>query len=104
MSPPCIAALARPAVATASFALAGRTTDVYLPPARFFPLETAATLPTGDTGIQLEGAAHGAVFGASAASGTMRVRHGIDDATDASVEVSVLHIEGAQPGDSYPNA
>jgi hypothetical protein len=84
--------------------LIGCTADVYLPPARFFPLESAATLPPGDTGIQIEGALHGAITGVSAESGTMRVRHGISDGTDGSFEVSVLHIAGGGPGDSYPYA
>ncbi|HEY1697871.1 MAG TPA: hypothetical protein VGG39_37175 [Polyangiaceae bacterium] len=97
----CLAAGVLPA---APALLAGCSTDVYLPPARLFPLESAATLPRGDTGVQVEGGVHGAGFGVSATSGTVRVRHGIDDATDASMEASVLHIEGAGPGDSYPNA
>ncbi len=92
------------ALAVIPCALPACSTDVYLPPARLFPLESAATLPPGDTGVQVEGGAHGAFFGASASSGTLRVRHGVDDGTDASLEASVLHIQGGGPGESYPNA
>ncbi|MGH7296114.1 MAG: hypothetical protein ACRELB_14320 [Polyangiaceae bacterium] len=92
------------AVVVTSAPLAGCTTAVYLPPARLFPIESAATLPRGDTGVHAEGGAHGAFLGASASSGTLRVRHGIGDGTDASLEASVLHIAGGGPGDSYPNA
>jgi hypothetical protein len=84
--------------------LAGCTTAVYLPPARLFPIESAATLPRGDTGVQIEGGVHGAALGVSASSGTLRVRRGIGDEADASLEASVLHIAGGGPGDSYPNA
>jgi hypothetical protein len=98
--PAAVAQLASLGVAS----LTGCTTDVYLPPARFFPLESAATLPPGETGLQVEGGIHGAVFGVSAESGTLRVRRGVSDGTDASLEVSVLHIDGAGPGDSSPYA
>jgi hypothetical protein len=68
------------------------------------PLESAATLSPGETGMQLEGGAHGAVFGVSAKSGTVRVRRGVDDATDVSAEVSILHVENTSAQvNTYPN-
>jgi hypothetical protein len=68
------------------------------------PLESAATLAPGETGVQLEGAAHGAILGLSGESGTLRVRHGVGEDTDASVEVSVLHIDGTSVAGTYPYA
>jgi hypothetical protein len=78
--------------------------DVYSPPARALPLETAATLPRGDTGIQLEGALHAnGLFGFQATSGALRVREGIGGRTDVSEEVTVIHIDGQSAADTYPN-
>lgn len=57
------------------------------------PLESAATLPEGDTGIQVQGGMHAAVFGPSALSGTVRVRHGVAKDVDLDVEASALRIQ-----------
>lgn len=90
-------------VTVAALAMAGCTTDVYLPPARLFPVESAATLPVGDTGVQVEGGAHGAIFGVSALSGTLRVRHGVAEGADASLDVSVLRVQGGSSATSFPD-
>jgi hypothetical protein len=94
----------------ATIAVAGLTTliacgcnhQVYSPPARLMPLESAATLGAGETGIQLEGGAHGAIFGPSGESGTLRVRHGIEEGTDVSMEASAMHIDGNAVAGTYP--
>jgi len=78
--------------------------EVYSPPARMLPLESPATLGYGETGVQLEGGAHGAIFGPQGESGTVRVRRGIADGTDASGEVSVLHVDGSSAAGTYPYA
>ena len=90
-------------LALAPAALTGCTTDVYLPPARMLPLESAATLERGEVGVQVEGAEHGAIFGVSAASGTARVRYGLDGDTDISAEGSVLVIQRDHVANSDPN-
>jgi hypothetical protein len=66
--------------------------SVFSPPARAVPLETAATLPKGDTGVQLEGGGSGALFGPGVASGTARVRHGVTGDLDVSFEGSLMRI------------
>jgi hypothetical protein len=76
--------------------------QVYSPPARLLPLESVATLARGETGVQLEGGVHGAVFGPSGESGSIRVRHGIADRTDVSMEASVMHIDGNSVANTYP--
>jgi hypothetical protein len=93
------------AALAATLGVTGCTHDVYLPPARMLPLESAATLAQGETGMQLEGGAHGAVFGVAAKSGTVRVRRGVDDANEVSAEVSVLHVDNAAAArvNTYPN-
>ncbi|HEX8792866.1 MAG TPA: hypothetical protein VF765_18095 [Polyangiaceae bacterium] len=58
----------------------------------------------GQTGLQLEAATHGAFLGLSGESGTLRVRRGVEEATDASAEVSVLHIDGSSVAGTFPYA
>ena len=71
---------------------AGCDTHLFSPPARTAPLESAATLPDGDYGVQGELAAHGGgIWGPSLTSGTARVRRGFGDSTDLSLEATVLH-------------
>lgn len=72
----------------------GCSNTVYSPPARMLPLETAATLHRGDIGVQAEGGPSGAVLGFGAFSGTARVRRGMTDKLDASLEGSVVRITG----------
>ncbi|OJY25749.1 MAG: hypothetical protein BGO98_34585 [Myxococcales bacterium 68-20] len=73
--------------------LVGCNSTVFSPPARPMPLESAATLPMGDTGIQVEGGTHGRIFGPDLLSGTVRVRHGIAEDVDATGEVSAMHVD-----------
>ncbi len=73
--------------------LAGCNSTLFSPPARPLPLESAATLPRGDTGIQAEGGTHGRLFGPDVLSGTLRVRHGIADDVDVAAEVSAMHLD-----------
>ncbi len=73
---------------------AGCDHHAFSPPARALPLETVAPLPYGATGIQVEGGTHQTIFGPSVDSGTARVRRGVGDDTDVSVEASVLHVTG----------
>jgi hypothetical protein len=72
--------------------LAGCNSTLFSPPARPMPLESAATLPLGDTGIQVEGGSHGRMFGPDLLSGTVRVRHGIAEDVDVAAEVSTMHV------------
>jgi hypothetical protein len=91
------------ALSLACAALDGCTRDIYLPPARMLPLESAATLRHGEAGIQMEAAGHGAIFGVSATSAAIRVRYGLDGETDISAEGAVLGIHGDDVPNSYPN-
>jgi hypothetical protein len=82
----------RVALVTLPF-LAGCNSTLFSPPARPMPLESAATLPRGDTGIQVEGASSSRIFGPSVVSGTLRVRHGVTDDLDVAVEATAAHID-----------
>lgn len=73
--------------------LAGCNSTLYSPPARPMPLESAATLPRGDTGVQIEGGLHGRVFGPNIYAGTARVRHGLAEDVDVAAEVSAMHVD-----------
>ena len=64
--------VAKVLVVASALAAIGCHNYLFSPPARMLPLESAATLPPGDTGIQVEGGEHGAWFGFQAASGTLR--------------------------------
>lgn len=61
------------------------------------PLESAATLPAGDTGIQVEGGYHSRVFGPEVLSGTVRVRHGVGDGVEVAVDGSALRLDVDRP-------
>jgi hypothetical protein len=74
--------------------LGGCNHHVYSPPARTLPLETIGSVGHGRTGLALEGARHGALFGVHAATGTARFRHGVSDDVDLSLEGNLIHIEG----------
>lgn len=73
--------------------LAGCNSTLYSPPVRPMPLESAATLPAGDTGLQIEGASHDRIFGPTILSGTVRVRHGVTEDVDVSADVSMMHLD-----------
>jgi hypothetical protein len=70
----------------------GCTHNVFSPPARALPLETAATLPEGDTGVQLEGGQGGALFGPDLAFGSARVRHGLTGDLDLDVDATLIRV------------
>jgi hypothetical protein len=83
----------------AAFSLgASCNTQVYSPPARPFPLESAAALGAREVGVQAAGGFHGDVGdlggGLSALSGTLTVRYGVGAETDVSGEMSVLEVQG----------
>lgn len=85
-----LAVNARWAFAFAVGAVMSNGCIVHTPPARGVPLETAAPVGDARSGLQLEGAKQAG--GASATSGALRLRHGIDDDTDVSVEATAIRI------------
>jgi hypothetical protein len=91
-----------------AFLHAGCAHQVYSPPARMLPLESAATLSEGETGVQVEGAVHGAVFGTgfgeSGESGAVRVRHGFSANVEGALEADALHIDGHSIAHTSPYA
>ncbi len=91
-------------LASSAVLLAGCSHDVYSPPARMLPLESAAALRAGQIGLQVEGATHGVALGVSAETGTLRARTGVAEGTDASAEVSILRIDGSSAGGTFPDA
>jgi hypothetical protein len=83
-------------------ALAGCNSTLYSPPARPMPLESAATLPAGDIGLQVEGGVHGRAFGPTILAGSARVRHGLARDLELAVDASALHV-GVEAG-HHPRA
>jgi hypothetical protein len=79
-------------IATTAF-LAGCNNAVFSPPARAIPLESAATLPRGDTGIQAEGSLNPEVLGPNVFAGSVRVRHGVADDVDVEVGGTAMHVD-----------
>lgn len=77
---------------------------LFSPPARMAPLQTAATLPAGDYGVQVEGGANGAFFGVKTTSGTARVRRGMTAETEVAGELSLLHVQGESAANTDRNA
>jgi hypothetical protein len=82
----------------ASAALGASACSVFTPPTRPFPLETAATAGKGRTGEQLE---YANAWGLDANSAAMRVRHGIGDDTDLSLEGAAIVVA---PDSNSPHA
>jgi len=76
--------------------------QVYSPPARSVPLESAATVPTGTTGIALEGGPGGAIFGPDLAFGSGRIRYAMNDQLEAVVEPSLIHVLDAGDIPTHP--
>lgn len=74
---------------------------VYSPPARFLPLETAATLPPGEVGLALEGNGGGIFWGGEVAGGTARVRVGKYENLELSGEGSAHFVLNEGSGDDH---
>lgn len=85
---------ARACAAASLLSLLGCHREVFVPPARPMPLESAAALADGETGIGGEFGRHAEVFGVDAYSGSARVRRGVGDGTDVSIEGAVVHVSG----------
>jgi hypothetical protein len=75
--------------------------NVYTPPARAFPLETPETLKAGKYGLAGEVSAHGKTPDVGA--GTLRVRRGIEDNLEASVEVTYAKVGNETAANTNPN-
>lgn len=70
----------------AALMLSACTPHAFSPPGRTLPLETAAAIGAGNTGIQLEGGGSVELLGPGVVHGTARVRHGVGENTDLNVE------------------
>ncbi len=85
-----------PSCLLASLALTGAggcVNHVYSPPARTLPLETAATLAPHRHALALEGSGHGAMFGPSLESGTLRYRQGVAPGLEVEAEGSAMYVD-----------
>lgn len=71
------------------------TTHLFSPPARMIPLETVATLPAGRAGVAVEGGIGGGIFGPGVTMGTVRLRRGLVENLDVSVEGNLLILDWA---------
>jgi hypothetical protein len=79
-------------------ALGASACSVFTPPTRPFPLETAATVGKGHAGEQLE---YANAWGLDANSAAMRVRYGVGEDTDVSLEGAAIVVA---PDDGSPHA
>ena len=62
----------------------------FSPPGRTLPLETAAAVGAGNTGVQLEGGISTEVLGPGVVHATARVRHGVGEQTDVNFEANLV--------------
>ena len=81
--------------------LSACTHNVYTPPSRAFPLETPQTLKAGAYGGQFEVSQHGKSPDIGAAA--LRVRRGIEDNLEASVELTYAKATNATVADTSPH-
>ena len=63
----------------------------FSPPGRTLPLETAAAVGAGNTGVQLEGGISTEVLGPGVVHATARVRHGVGEQTDINAEGNFVY-------------
>lgn len=71
---------------TIALLLTACSPHAFSPPGRTLPLETAAAVGAGNTGVQLEGGTSAELLGPALVHGTARVRHGVGEHTDLNVE------------------
>ena len=91
------------AVLAQGLVLSGCHAHAFSPPARGLPLETSATLSSGQTGLAIEGGTHGEVFGPTLVPMDLRSRHGVGDDMEFGFEGSVIHITDRGSGNTHPN-
>lgn len=88
---------ARPSAVTAAFVALvagsfGCTRQAFSPPSRALPIETPQALDQGKTGLSGELSHSGALFGPNVFAGAGRVRHGLGQEVEGSVEATVLRV------------
>jgi hypothetical protein len=66
-------------------------------------MESVAPVGHTHTGLQAEASKHDAVLGVEAVAGSGRIRYGIDDGTDVTVETVLIHIQGDSAAGTPPN-
>lgn len=81
--------------------LAACTANAISPPGRTTPLESAAAIGQGAVGFQGEAGMSGAFFGPSIAHATARVRVGVLERTDVSVEGNLVVVQESEPTDTH---
>ncbi len=67
------------------------TPHVFSPPGRTIALEAPATVGDGETAIQVSGGASGEVFGEAVVHGGARVRHGLTDELELTVDGTAIY-------------
>jgi hypothetical protein len=72
---------------------AGCSQNVYSPPARPFPLESARTSGTGHTGVDVTASAHANLFGPSLVAMSVRGRQGVTEQIDVTVDGSAARVD-----------
>lgn len=77
------------------------TPRVYSPPTRMMPLESVATAKEGEYIVALQGGAAGAVFGGELLGGAARVRFGVVEKAEVSVEGSTFFVLNDSPTRAY---
>lgn len=74
----------------------------FSPPGRTLPLETAAAVGAGNTGVQLEGGISTEILGPGLVHATARVRHGVGEQTDLNFEGNFAYfIDGDEQNEAH---
>ena len=80
-----------------AFALTGCSQHVYSPPSQAFGISGIRPLATGQQSVDLELSQHAAMWDPAIGAGAARLRTGVGDNTEVSVEGTVLGVEDAGP-------
>lgn len=86
----------RPLLLLAILTSTGCASQVLSPPARYLPFEGPSHAAPDTTWVHLEGGGGAQVFGPSAAGGTVRIAHGVDE-IEWSGEASLAHLDDEFP-------
>src|SRR5262245_49775132 len=84
-------------------ACAACSQKVYSPPSRPFALSPVSALPTGKRAVDLELSRHGQIFDPPVDAGSLRLRTGIGEDTEMSIEGASLVVQDDGPSTANRN-
>lgn len=83
-------------------AMVACTPHAFSPPARMMPLQSAATLPRGQVALAAHGGVADGSFGPGVTGGGIRLRRGLTERLDGSVEGSLLWVDRQGKVSTHP--